>query len=197
MRIQLMQREQGEAPQEWVNLQSLRDEVDRSTALVGSLLTLARLDPGQPHALAKASVDLPTLISRIDTSTAHARGIRFDSDLRVATAKAHPELLIAALRNLVDNAIRYGVIGGRVLVETRLLQNSVVRIAVRDNGHGVSLADRSRLTERFFRVLGSDEPGSGLGLSIVACIASLHRANLQFEDGIDGRGLSVILDFPA
>ena len=72
-----------------------------------------------------------------------------------------------------------------------------VRIAVRDAGPGVSREDRAHLTERFFRVLGSGQTGSGLGLSIVEKIAALHGASLQFGSGIDGAGLGVTLDFPA
>ena len=57
-------------------------------------------------------------------------------------------------------------------------------------------AQRARLGERFFRVLGTEQTGNGLGLSIVARIAALHDAALRFEDGLEGRGLGVVLDFP-
>jgi len=72
-----------------------------------------------------------------------------------------------------------------------------VRLTVRDDGPGVSGVDRLRLTERFFRVLGSAQTGSGLGLSIVARIVALHAGSLRFEDGLDGRGLSAVMDFCA
>jgi two-component system sensor histidine kinase QseC len=72
-----------------------------------------------------------------------------------------------------------------------------VRIAVRDDGPGVSASDRARLGGRFFRVLGTERAGHGLGLSIVARIVALHGAALSFEDGLDGRGLGAVIDFPS
>ncbi|MGH8855754.1 MAG: ATP-binding protein, partial [Telluria sp.] len=70
------------------------------------------------------------------------------------------------------------------------------RITVRDDGPGVDAASRQRLTERFFRVLGQEEGGSGLGLSIVQRIADLHGIELAFGPGLDGRGLGGALTWP-
>ena len=199
MRIQLMQRQQGEAAVGETGaisgLAVLRNEVDRCTSLVESLLMLARLDPQQPELLVKETVDLPTEFAALAASTPNGQGGRLELDCQVATLQAQPVLLRSALRNLVDNALRYGAAGGRVRVEA-LPFGGGVRIAVRDNGPGVSPEERARLTERFFRVLGSGQTGSGLGLSIVEKIAVLHGASLQFERGLDGEGLGVTLVFP-
>ncbi|MBB1602113.1 ATP-binding protein [Variovorax sp. UMC13] len=193
MRIQLMQRQQaapGGAP---VDLQGLREEVDRCTALTESLLALARLDPERPEALVTEAVDLDALMGRL---AAAWPGTALQCGGGGLLLQAHPALLESALRNLVDNALRYGGPGGRVQVEATSVDGSV-RISVRDEGPGVSEADCARLTERFYRVLGSGQAGSGLGLSIVARIAALHGATLRFEAGIEGRGLGVVMDFPA
>lgn len=74
--------------------------------------------------------------------------------------------------------------------------DGAARIAVRDNGPGVDAADRARLSERFFRVLGSRQNGNGLGLSIVKRIVELHGATLSFAMGLDQCGLAVVIDFP-
>jgi len=200
MRIQLMQRQQGEgamgAAAVNAGLATLRHEVDRCTALVESLLMLARLDPQQPELLGKETVDLPAEFAALTESTPAGQSGRLELDCQVATLQAQPVLLRSALRNLLDNASRYGVAHGRVQLQA-LQWAGGVRIAVRDDGPGVTNEDRARLTERFFRVLGSGQTGSGLGLSIVAKIAALHGATLQFGAGIDGAGLGVTLDFPA
>ena len=100
------------------------------------------------------------------------------------------------LRNLVDNALRYCPDGSRI--EIAAVQHAGhARIVVRDDGPGVDGESRQRLTERFFRVLGQGQQGSGLGLSIVQRIADLHGIALAFGPGIDGRGLGVTLDLPA
>ncbi|QHI97562.1 sensor histidine kinase [Xylophilus rhododendri] len=201
MRIQLMQRQQAALPAsaqpqaDAVTLQSLRDEVDRCTGLVESLLALARLDPENPASLPRQPVDLPALLGSLRAEFRKEREIDLRLDCRVATLPAQPELLRTALRNLIDNALRYGPAEGPVSVEVQALAGRC-RIAVRDGGPGVGAADRARLGERFFRVLGSGRTGHGLGLSIVARIAALHEARLSFEGGLGGRGLGVVLDFP-
>ena len=206
MRIQLLQRQQqdghGATP---ADLQALRDEVDRSTTLVESLLTLARLDPQRPQMLIKEAVPLATEFEQLDRllgARASTKGMSLVFESQVDSVYAEPVLLHSALRNLIDNALRYGAAGGRVRVQALPLPGTNpggpagVRLAVRDDGPGVTPAERAQLGQRFFRVLGSGEKGSGLGLSIVARMAALHGAALHFESGLDGRGLGVVLDFP-
>ena len=69
-------------------------------------------------------------------------------------------------------------------------------LTVVDNGPGIPEAERGQVFERFHRVLGSGEAGSGLGLSIVRRIADLHRAGVSLEAGLGGRGLRVEVSFP-
>ncbi|RZL61304.1 MAG: HAMP domain-containing protein [Variovorax sp.] len=198
MRIQLMERQQsrdGGAPTP-LDLPGLRHEVDRCTVLTESLLALARLDPTRPDAVVKEPVVLGPLFDRLVGAMARPDGMSIRFDARDLVLQADPTLLESALRNVIDNALRYGSPGGRVHVEAERA-GSRLRIAVRDDGPGVDAADRARLTERFFRVLGTGATGSGLGLSIVARVAALHGAELRFESGLDGRGLGVVLDFPA
>ncbi|KTT22992.1 sensor histidine kinase [Pseudacidovorax intermedius] len=201
-RVQLLAR-QGHLPAE--DARQLRADVDRSTQLVESLLALARLDPAQ----GLEAMEAVALAPLVDEALAHAQAgvadrngssappASVDTDLAVATLAGHPALLATLVRNLIDNARRYGGPGVRVRVDSRPLPGGGTRLAVRDDGPGVPPAQRRRLGERFFRVLGSGQPGNGLGLSIVARIAALHGARLHFEDGLDGRGLSAVLDFPA
>lgn len=71
-------------------------------------------------------------------------------------------------------------------------------IAVLDNdGPGVSHSDLGRLADRFYRGSGVQSPGSGLGLSIVERIARYFDTHVQFGTGLGGRGLGVIVEFPA
>ena len=104
-------------------------------------------------------------------------------------------MLEIMLRNLIDNALRYCPAGSRVEIAADRIAGSG-RIVVRDDGPGVDDASRQRLTERFFRVLGQGQGGSGLGLSIVKRIADLHGIDIVFGVGLDGRGLGVTLNLP-
>ncbi len=73
------------------------------------------------------------------------------------------------MRNLLDNAVRYSAAGRQVDI---ILDAGEFR--VRDNGPGISAEALTRIGERFYRPPGQEQPGSGLGLSIVKRIAALH-----------------------
>ncbi|MGB3425114.1 MAG: ATP-binding protein [Castellaniella sp.] len=191
MRVQLIEREL-QLPD--AHLRQLRADLDRCTALVESLLALARLEP-QAEPLVREDVVLDALLDNLNME-ASAPGIRMERALAVPKLHAAPTLLASALRNLIDNAVRYGREGGRVRIESSRLPPGGTRLAVRDDGAGVPPDQRARLGERFFRVLGTEQTGNGLGLSIVARIAALHGATLRFEDGLEGQGLGVVVDFP-
>ncbi|OON59680.1 two-component sensor histidine kinase [Massilia sp. KIM] len=195
MQVQLLQRQHPELAG---SFHKLRQDIGRVTGLVDSLLTLARLDPLARGQLARRPVALAPLVERL--LAAHAeeaarRGIALATRLEIEQVDADPQMLEIALRNLLDNALRYCPAGSRIeLAALRLGAHE--RIAVRDDGPGVDEASRRRLSERFFRVLGQGQGGSGLGLSIVRRIAELHGAELSFGVGLDGRGLGVSLDLP-
>ena len=168
---------------------------------------MARLDPQRPQTLVKVAVPLAAEFAQLDSllgARARAKGMTLVFERQVDSVYAEPTLLHGALSNLIDNALRYGAAGGCVRVQALPLQGTDtgagaggVRLVVRDDGPGVAAAERARLGERFFRVLGTGETGSGLGLSIVARTAALQGAALRFESGLDGCGLGVVLDFPA
>jgi two-component system sensor histidine kinase QseC len=196
MHVQLLQRQHSElsAP-----FQKLRDDIDRSTALVENLLALARLDPLSPDKLERQAVALQPFLQellRAHSAMAEQRSISLHIDTQLDHMQMNPEMMQIALRNLLDNALRYCPPHSTVTIACSNTSGRQ-RIAVCDDGPGVTAQQRNRLSERFFRVLGSGEQGSGLGLSIVRRIAELHGARLSFGSGLDGRGLGVFLDFPA
>jgi len=200
-RIQVMQRSHAEQgnPALMTDLQRLRDDVSRSTALVEKLLQLARLDPQSGDVPNMETIDLQALLDdvvRVCAPLARARHISLEVDGAVSALSGHQEALFSALRNLVDNAIRYGRQGGRVRISVARSGERAVVICVQDDGDGVSAEDRRQLSRRFFRVLGSGGPGSGLGLSIVARVAQLHGGTLTFGPGLDGKGLGATMTLP-
>lgn len=94
-------------------------------------------------------------------------------------------LLEAMLRNLVDNAIRYGPPGGRVTIRLE-----PERIAVEDEGPALEEHELARLGERFHRMASSATIGSGLGVSIAKRVAALHGLRIRFEDRRRAEGTS-------
>ena len=105
-------------------------------------------------------------------------------------------LLRVLVRNLVDNAIRYN--SARAIVKVSVAQVAGrARMVVEDSGPGLSEAASARLGERFFRVLGTGQSGSGLGWSIVRRIAGAQGAALRVDRSTALGGLWVEVDWPA
>lgn len=173
--------------------------VDRMTRLVEQLLTLARLTDASPRR-DLAPVGLSALAAQAVAALseqAREAGVALGLDAREeAWVRGDPDALAILLRNLVDNALRYGASGGRVDVSVRPGGSGAV-LAVTDAGPGIPAGDRERVLERFYRGGGEARPGSGLGLAIVRDVARWHGARLDLEAGEGGRGLSVRVAFPA
>ncbi|WGR95600.1 HAMP domain-containing histidine kinase [Bradyrhizobium sp. ISRA443] len=105
------------------------------------------------------------------------------------------DLLFDAIANLVDNAIKHGRAGGRVTVTCRNGESGAV-ISVADDGSGIPTDQHDHVFKRFYRLEQSRyTPGNGLGLSLVAAVASLHGATIELRD--NSPGLLVVLCFPA
>jgi signal transduction histidine kinase len=115
-------------------------------------------------------------------------------------APGDPSLLTQALSNLIDNAIKYTPIGGRIGVSARRGPDGRIALSVADSGPGVRPEDRERVVDRFVRLeTARSTPGAGLGLSLVAAVAEVHHADLRLEDGLGGEhapGLRVTLTLP-
>ncbi|WP_446902841.1 ATP-binding protein [Burkholderia sp. YIM B11467] len=182
-------------------LRRLATGVERSARLTGQLLELARLDAGS-RAEQHGPVDLSRLVALITSdfdAAAHARR----QTMRVAVEPVHVwgdlDEIAIAVRNVLDNALRYGREGGRVEITCDSpadADGARVRLRIADDGPGVPVDERARIFERFYRVPGTVQPGSGIGLSLVARIAASHGGSVDVADGIDRRGLAVILSFP-
>lgn len=174
--------------------------VDRMTHLVEQLLTLARVDPARqditPQPLDPADIIASVCAKLLPQAQHQAQSLVVDAQPGCFVAIT-PTWLEIALRNLVDNALRYAGAGTRI--EVRLDSNgSTCRLTVMDNGPGVARAQRSELSARFVRGEAEGE-GCGLGLSIVARIAALSHAQLELGDGLPradgGRGFAATLTF--
>jgi two-component system sensor histidine kinase QseC len=177
-------------------LERVIEGCDRTTRLVDQLLTLARLEPDA--ARPSRSCELVSLAREVIAELAPfalARNVELElHGSQPVSMEGHPDLLFVLLRNLVDNAIRYSPRGSSVQVHIAHTDDTA-SVAVSDEGPGIAPNERERIGRRFYRVLGTGESGSGLGLSIVRRIAEIHLAELRFEQGETGKGLRVIVEF--
>jgi two-component system sensor histidine kinase TctE len=170
---------------------------DRASHLINQLLALARADTDSPPPLVALDLDaLARDATRDWVQRARAKDIDlgFEAAPEPAWIEGNAVLLREALNNLLDNAVAYTGSGGRVTV--RVLGGERPSLEVEDNGIGIEEADRERVFERFFRVLGTDADGSGLGLPIVRGIVQLHRGSVELLPNPRERGTIARMIFP-
>ncbi|ATB60389.1 histidine kinase [Xanthomonas citri pv. fuscans] len=181
-------------------LRQLLETARRSNRLAEQLLDLARLDAGISSA-AYRQVEMGELISHVldeFSVQADARQMQLQVEASPCLLRCDVDAVGILIRNLVDNAIRYGRLRGKVEVSCGYcLRADVLHpfLQVSDDGPGVPESARASIFERFYRVPGSTVQGSGIGLSLVAGIARLHGATIEAGDGNDGRGLCVRVVF--
>ena len=172
---------------------------DRATRLVEQLLQLARLDAEatDPAAPPTNLAAVARAVAAELQPAAHARGQQVVLELTDPTLVPLAEPLARVLlRNLLDNALRYGPDGAQVQVCVGpALLGGPAQLCVQDSGPGLSDKEQARLGERFFRVLGSGQSGSGLGWSIVQRIARLHGLRVQVDRSPALGGLRVRIDW--
>jgi two-component system, OmpR family, sensor histidine kinase TctE len=181
-------------------LRQLQTATERSTRLVNQLLSLARSEPGAGRGRAVERLDLvrmarDTTTEWVPLALARKIDLGYDGEDVAQRVAGDPLLIREMLGNLIDNAIRYTPVGGQVTVRVAGGPREIV-LSVEDNGPGIPEQERSRVFERFYRVLGSGAEGAGLGLAIVRDIASSHGAEVMLADGAGGRGTVVRVSFP-
>lgn len=172
---------------------------DRTTHLVEQLLRLARLDPiaQLPGLQALNLTDLANSAVSAAQSAAASKQQRLtlSTPEAPATIDGDHDLLTTALRNLIDNALRYTPEQGIITVGIEAGDGDVL-LSVSDNGPGVPAEELPRLIERFYRGREASAEGSGLGLAIVRRIAELHGARLEIAN-VEGGGFSATLRWTA
>lgn len=178
-------------------LQATLAGCDRATRLVEQLLTLARLEAA-PAAHAD-TVDLGGVARRVAAELAPAALMRHQTlelEADIPCAVAGDEMLTGVLvRNLVDNALRYSPEGARIRVSLSVEAGQPV-LRVEDSGAGMTTQQMARLGERFYRVPGHEQPGSGLGWSIVRRIGAVLGVRLEVARSKLLGGLAVAVWWP-
>ena len=162
----------------------IRRETRRLTKLIQEIIEISRLQGGE-SVMEYAPVDLVGVVDEVlDAVRIAADGKRITL---VPEVSARPQvmgdrdLLVMALRNLVDNALNYSETGGRVTVSLGL-EGDVARLAVIDQGIGIDTEDQERIFERFYRTdpaRSRETGGTGLGLSIVKHVVLQHSGTVH------------------
>jgi heavy metal sensor kinase len=181
-------------------LGSILEECERLTRLTDQLLELSRADAGVGR-LEREPVDLAALLSRVVENLrplADAKGLSLHADAR-ADAEVCGDVgrLRQVFYNVLDNAIKYTPVGGRVDVGLELRGQTAV-VTVRDTGIGIPAEHLPNVFERFYRVdkgRSREQGGTGLGLSISRSIVTAHGGMIELASG-SGKGTSCTVTLP-
>jgi signal transduction histidine kinase len=172
-------------------------ETDQILETFGALLRIAQIESGTRRADFK-TIDLSEVARSICETyapVAEDHGHRLSAEIApgIAVLGDRP-LLVQMLANLVENAIRHTPAGTSIALTLAATEKGVLLTAA-DSGPGIPEAERKKVFRRFYRLDASrSTAGNGLGLSLVAAVAELHRIAIALEDAEPG--LKAILQFP-
>jgi len=180
-------------------LETILRESKRLKGLVDDLMSLSRIE-AEKHEQPATQVDFGPLVERAARDAAGLdRAARLELEVADGLAvRGDEQQLEQLVRNLVDNALKYGAEGGQVSVSLARGQGTSARLIVADQGEGIPAEHLPHLTRRFYRTdpgrsLASG--GTGLGLAIVKHIVERHRGRLDIASK-QGQGTSVTVRLP-
>lgn len=184
----------------------MAEQSQRMNRLIDDLLSLSRVELTE-HVLPSGRVGVESLVDGLAAGFGPllaGRQVTLGLDIAsgLPDVTGDEDQLWQVLQNLMENAIKYGRDGGRVVVAAQAgprTGQAGVLISVRDDGPGIASTHIPRLTERFYRVnthRSRAVGGTGLGLAIVKHIVSRHRGQLRIES-VEGSGTTVTIWLPA
>jgi NtrC-family two-component system sensor histidine kinase KinB len=176
-----------------------REDCERLQLIVDELLNLSRIESGtielrrrrvDPGSLAAAAAD-------VHRAAAQQRGVTINDEARPGL----PQVFVDADRlqlvfsNLLTNAIRFAPAGSEIVVRARVERPDRIRFEISDQGPGIPRAHQQGLFEKFFRVPGSPEGGSGLGLYIAKSVVQAHGGEIGIDSDA-GQGATFWFEVP-
>ena len=163
-------------------LDKIHDEVNNMSTLINDILMISRLENKDVDVI-KHPVHLTPLVDEIiDTMQVEIdkKHLQVDKELEDITYTSNHQHMHQLLSNLITNAIKYNVDGGKIIIKSYQFGRNII-IEVSDTGRGISKIDQGRVFERFFRCYqGRDKEtgGTGLGLAIVKHIVQYYQGNI-------------------
>jgi signal transduction histidine kinase len=179
----------------------LGGDVDRLTRLAEDLLTLARADAGRLP-LDQDTLNVSQLLRAVAEQLrplAESKNISIEVRADDAlVAWADEDKLLRVMLNLVDNALKFTPVGGRVMLSASRAAGQV-ELAVSDTGAGMSAQDLAHIFERFCRADESHSPGAGgagLGLAIAHSLVAAQSGTIEVRSAL-GQGTTFVVKLPS
>jgi signal transduction histidine kinase len=175
------------------------EEADRLSALVSGAIQMARIEAGG----IRLNRQVTSIREVLDSALQQLTTVLDDRELLVRVGEDLPDasidrdLIAMAIRQLLDNAMKYSKPGTKLVVEAKAAEGSIA-ISVRDEGPGIPEYEQSRIFERFYRSPQTRNrvPGSGMGLAIAREILRLHGGDISVTSH-PGEGAEFCISVPA
>ncbi len=182
-------------------LNIMNEEAQRLDRTVSEILSVSQIEAGS-FELKRDDVSVAALLNQLKADhEAQARERRitleFDQPPKLPVIQADRDKIALALHNLVGNALKYTLEGGRVTVVTTV-ESGRLTVAVTDTGIGIGPEEQERVFDKFYRSknpLAANVKGSGLGLPIAREVARLHGGDVTLESEL-GKGSTFTLTVP-
>lgn len=177
----------------------IQKEGTRLLTLIESILNLSKLEDESVEKTYE-EIDLYETIKDVVHKLkpqAASHKVNLEVDGEITHVKANKRMIEDLVYNLIDNAIKYNVENGNVLVSVKNEENNGL-ISVKDTGIGIPKEEQNRVFERFYRIDKSRSKkieGSGLGLSIVKHIVEYHNGSITLESEV-GKGTTITIKLP-
>lgn len=198
MKVQLLQRKEPDLAHCFADI---RSEIGSYTHMVSNLLLLARLDHSNGHIEAHIHFQHLDLLALLEDTvqqlqvSLNAKHMYIAWDVRPVTLWSSAELWHLLVYNILDNAIKYCPEASRIAISLRQDAGGIC-LSIADNGHGVDDTALAQLSQRFYRALGTQVSGSGLGLSIVNEICQALNIMVHIQSGREHAGMKFIFTIP-
>lgn len=186
--------EAGEQPKIKKSLKSIERNTERLVALTDQLLDFRKTE-NQDFSLSFVQVNVPRLVQANYHAFTHAtqqKSLTFNLELPEKSfyAFVDTEAFHKILSNLISNAVKYAA--GKVVIAIAMPSADTFRIAISNDGPLIPWALREKIFEPFFRIAATDQPGSGIGLSLALALTQLHNGTLELQQDAGGMNLFVL-----
>ncbi len=177
----------------------ISEEAKRMNNLVMDMLTLSKYE-NQTQIQHRQNLDINRTVQEVLESLQgliDSKKITIETTDREDYINANPDQMFQLLKNLLENAIKYGKQSGIVKIKINR-ENHYLTIIIQDDGIGIPKADQARIFERFYRVdkaRSKSTGGTGLGLSIVKHIVMNYNGHIEL-DSTEGKGTLVKVYLP-
>ena len=178
-------------------LEIISNESQRLSKMLSTFLSVSNLEQSDKQDVSKTAVKLDGVVSEVVhymRDSAKQKRIRLveQANAHLPPIAADKGLIVRAVSNLVDNAIRYSPERTAITIST-VLESDVLRLVVEDRGYGIPKGEQEKIWQKFYRVArdGQDkeEESTGLGLSLVKEIVEQHGGDVavESEPGVGSR----------